>query len=1135
MEFIADLHIHSRFSRATAKNLDFENLYMAARIKGITLVATGDFTHPGWMAEISENLVPAEPGLFKLKDALETACEKNLPFSDPAPVRFILESEISNIYKKSGATRKNHNLVFLPDLDTARRFNARLDRIGNIRSDGRPILGLDARDLLEILLETSDAGFLIPAHIWTPWFSLFGSKSGFDRMGDCFEDLTPHIFALETGLSSDPPMNWRVGDIDGRTLVSNSDAHSPANLGREANLLDTDLSYFAVRDALKTGDPKKFLGTIEFFPQEGKYHHDGHRNCGVNIPPEQSRQTSDLCPVCGRPMTLGVLHRVTELATRPDGEKPQKTHPFFSAIPLAEIIGEIAGVGPKSKKVMALYDQAVKTLGPELPILYCMPIDRIKAAPVPFLSEAIRRMREGRVRIVPGYDGEYGRIQVLSPEERDHLSGQKALFQIPKPAAAVKEKSPTFRAAAKSHKSVSKASKTPDPEMAIPPDDILAGLNADQLRAVTRASGPLLIVAGPGTGKTRTLTCRIAHLIKHQGVCPANILAVTFTHKAAEEMTQRLSHMLDAETSLPTTATFHAFCFNLLKEIRPERSHAIIDDLDRAEMAAEAIARVKDYTPDLSLRVDETVDAIVRAKQHLLTPNDDLTAVAPGDNTADFEAVYEMYQHLLDVQHLYDYEDLIFQALCFLESDAESRNYYRKRYSHIFVDEYQDLNFGQYRIIQALTPAHGDICVIGDPDQSIYGFRGSDVTFFQKFAADFPGAAKIRLTRNYRSTETLLESAFQVIRKHTLNDFSQRLTSGIFGEKTIHIIEAESEKSEAVAVGKTIERMIGGTGFHFDDFNSGPDAMHKEYRAFSDFAVLYRTRAQGAVFAEILGGAGIPCGVASKGNIFGQKGILELLSLLKIIEGRGGFVDFERVNAVIEHGITPRDLEVLKTWTYNHRYPLQGMMAEAGRLPVKGLTSAGRRRLDVMLKFIGGFARHVSGFTVSDKLAYLSRQARIAGRLKSDPKIREAFDQVLHLAAEFGDDTDGFLENAALFRDPDVFDPKSQKVSLMTIHAAKGLEFPVVFIAGCEDGLIPFVRPSGNECDMEEERRLFYVAMTRAKTHLFLTRAKKRTLYGKTDFRRISPFVADIDPGLLKKEALQFIPKAKKAVQMTLF
>ena len=243
MKFIADLHVHSKFSRATAKNLDFENLYIAAQLKGISVVETGDFTHPGWFAEISEKLESAEPGLFKLKDEVAEICDRQVPDSCRNPVRFLLSAEISNIYKKDGKTRKNHNLVLMPDLTTAAKFNAKLDNIGNIKSDGRPILGLDARNLFEILLETTDQGFLIPAHIWTPWFSILGSKSGFDSIEACFEDLTSYIFAVETGLSSDPPMNWRVSGLDGLTLVSNSDAHSPLNLGREANLFDAPLSF----------------------------------------------------------------------------------------------------------------------------------------------------------------------------------------------------------------------------------------------------------------------------------------------------------------------------------------------------------------------------------------------------------------------------------------------------------------------------------------------------------------------------------------------------------------------------------------------------------------------------------------------------------------------------------------------------------------------------------------------------------------------------------------------------------------------------------------------------------------------------------------------------------------------------
>ena len=288
MKFIADLHVHSKFSRATAKNLDLENLYIAAQLKGITVVGTGDFTYPQWFSEICEKLEPAEEGLCKLKDEIAKVCDEQVPDSCRSLVRFILSTEISNIYKKNDKTRKNHNLVLVPDLEVAEKFSAKLDRIGNIKSDGRPILGLDARNLLEILLETSDRAFLIPAHIWTPWFSILGSKSGFNSIQECFEDLTPHIFAAATGLSSDPPMNWRVSDLDRLTLVSNSDAHSPLNLGREANLLNTRLSYSGIKSALKSGDSDVFLSTFEFYPQEGKYHLDGHRNCNIRLNPRET-------------------------------------------------------------------------------------------------------------------------------------------------------------------------------------------------------------------------------------------------------------------------------------------------------------------------------------------------------------------------------------------------------------------------------------------------------------------------------------------------------------------------------------------------------------------------------------------------------------------------------------------------------------------------------------------------------------------------------------------------------------------------------------------------------------------------------------------------------------------------------
>ena len=428
MKFIADLHIHSKYSMATARNLDLENLYIWAQKKGITVVGTGDATHPAWFGEINEKLIEETEGCYRLKPAIEKELDRVIPTTCRGPVRFLISVEISSIYKKNGKTRKNHNLVMLPSVAAAERFNKKLDRVGNIKSDGRPILGLDARDLLEITLETDDRALFIPAHVWTPWFSLFGSKSGFDTIDECFEDLAPYIKVLETGLSSDPAMNWQISALDGMTLISNSDAHSPAKLGREANLFDCDLNFPAMTTAMKTGDPNSFLGTLEFFPQEGKYHLDGHKKCGVTCHPKESQKTANLCPECGKPLTLGVLYRVMELADRRQGEKPKQFHPFTSLIPLTDILAEIYKVGPNTKTVNTAYEKVINTLGPELTVLADVDLKKIEAAQIPLLGEAIRRVRNGSVHIDAGYDGVYGKIGLFSDEDRKKLMGQQKLF-----------------------------------------------------------------------------------------------------------------------------------------------------------------------------------------------------------------------------------------------------------------------------------------------------------------------------------------------------------------------------------------------------------------------------------------------------------------------------------------------------------------------------------------------------------------------------------------------------------------------------------------------------------------------------------------------------------------------------------
>src|SRR3954468_1729615 len=413
--FYADLHIHSKYSRACSKDCDLEHLAWWAGRKGVSLVGTGDFTHPAWMDELRANLVPAEPGLFRLRPDLERGVSRTLPPACREPVRFLLSVEISTIYKKGERTRKVHHLLYAPTFQAAERITSALAKIGNLASDGRPILGLDSRHLLEITLQSDPGSYLIPAHVWTPWFSVLGSKSGFDAVADCYDDLAGHIFAVETGLSSDPLMNWRVPSLDGYRLVSNSDAHSPPALAREASMFATEMDYYALRAALETGEG--YGGSVEFFPEEGKYHLDGHRKCGVRLEPDETKEHGGRCPSCGRPLTVGVLSRVDQLAAHPEGRRPEGAADYRNLIPLPEIVSEIRGVGPRSKSVLGHIAELVSSLGPELSILDDVPLDDVRDAGGELLAEAIGRLRRGDVIRDAGYDGEYGEIRLFQPGE----------------------------------------------------------------------------------------------------------------------------------------------------------------------------------------------------------------------------------------------------------------------------------------------------------------------------------------------------------------------------------------------------------------------------------------------------------------------------------------------------------------------------------------------------------------------------------------------------------------------------------------------------------------------------------------------------------------------------------------------
>jgi uncharacterized protein (TIGR00375 family) len=427
MEFIADFHLHSKYSRATSQQMDLENLDKWAKIKGISVLGTGDFTFPKWLSELKEKLEPAEPGLFKLAPYRTEGSGAGLKKSN-SKTRFILTTEVSCVYFKQGKQRKIHLIIFSPSVKVCEKINNHLKLYGDLESDGRPTLNLDAKDLLKIVLNASEDCLVVCSHAWTPWFGIFGSKSGFDSLEECFEDYSKYIYSIETGLSSNPPMNWRLSALDRITLISCSDAHSPSHIGREANVFNCELSYFEIVKAIKEKDKNKFLYTIEFYPEEGKYHYDGHRNCGVSLSPKETKKYKGICPVCGRPLTIGVLNRVEQLADRPEGFKPENAIPFKSLIPLEEIIADALGQGVGTVEVEKEYKNLIEKFENEFNILINIPRSDLEAVTLPEIAEGIIRAREGKVFIEPGYDGVYGKIRIFQKGEQKSVSRQGTLF-----------------------------------------------------------------------------------------------------------------------------------------------------------------------------------------------------------------------------------------------------------------------------------------------------------------------------------------------------------------------------------------------------------------------------------------------------------------------------------------------------------------------------------------------------------------------------------------------------------------------------------------------------------------------------------------------------------------------------------
>jgi uncharacterized protein (TIGR00375 family) len=1186
MRFHADLHIHSKYSRATSRDLDLEHLALWAARKGVTVVGTGDFTHPAWRAELKEKLLPAEPGLFRLRPEIERELAAQLPAACQTPARFMLEVEISTIYKKGERVRKVHHLIYAPDFHTADRFSLALGRIGNISSDGRPILGLDSRHLLEIALTSGPDAYLIPAHIWTPWFAVLGSQSGFDTITECYGDLADRIFAVETGLSSDPPMNWRLSMLDRYRLVSNSDAHSPGKLGREATTFDTEVDYFAIKRALETGDG--YVGTVEFFPEEGKYHHDGHRKCGVRLTPaETEAQGSTRCPVCGQPMTIGVLSRADALADRPEGHAPPATAGDVSnLVPLCEVLGELASTGPASKKVERLYDRLVTSLGSELAILGEIPVEDIARAESSLLAEAITRLRAGTVIREAGYDGEYGVIRLFEDHELKRLAAGGVMLFDPgagtparKKKAAVSKDAPVRGAAtagagaagaaagmattapgsaseasaagradapAAAERGVgSRATTSPRAHAAAagsllsvsedtPPvaderardgsprttsggeaprpqagsrragGDLLSGLDSDQRRAAETIDGPLLIVAGPGSGKTRTLTHRLAHLVAERGAPPASCLAITFTRRAAAEMRERLERLLpglagepahDAVAGAGAAAgavaihTFHSLGLDILRE---HAATAGLGDDFRIATDAERLAALTDALGVSERKAQTLLRAISKAKR---------TQAPPAD--ADIANALDAYQRALAALGAIDFDDLIGLPLRLLETHPDIAASYQARFHWISVDEFQDVDDQQYRLLAHLTGAAANLCAIGDPNQAIYGFRGADASCFDRFKRDFPGAATIPLSRNYRSTGTIVTASSQVI---TVNQPAQaqsdraqpdqartdqvllRIVREMHEHITLH--SAPTERAEAEFVVQTIEGLLGGHSFFSIDSGRAIDRSQSAL-GFADFAVLFRTDAQSAALVEAFARSGIPFKKHAHEPLADQSTAKALLQALDLAGPRPA----DDAKAARPAPAGSLDTPVART---------------ADRTTDRASTDA-----------------PVPSHALTAQLLNAAAQLDLP---QGDPTLQ----RLTMLADACQGDRARFADAVALATEADFWDPRADRVSLLTIHAAKGLEFPIVFIVGLEDGVLPLYWDELDEATTAEERRLCYVGMTRAKDRLFLSRAAQRLWRGKVREMVPSPFLGDIEQELVKHQKTRAVRKKPDDPQLRL-
>ena len=932
--------------------------------------------------------------------------EENIPESQE-PL-FLLTTEISNIYKKGGKVRKVHNVLMIPDFRTASLIQQKLKLLSfNITSDGRPILGMDSYELFRLVLDINPQCVLVPAHIWTPWFSVLGASSGFDSIEECFEDLTPHIHTLETGLSSDVPMNRVVGKLDRFHLISNSDAHSPDRLGRNANIFFCDKSFDAIIEAMASHRSE----TIDLFPQEGKYHFAGHRKCNVSLPPDEAAYHQGICPVCYKKLTSGVLDRVFQLASKTLPDEESISPRFHYIIPLPEIIAEIIHTKSASKKVMEKYFQILKILGPELKVLLEIPCSQIAEHAGGELAEAIERLRQRRVMITPGYDGEYGTIKVFRPGEAQSYAQKSSLFH---------DENPLNRPTAYPllsfnihHVLEQKIRYSAIPDSSSEQDTVYPTTDDLQKAAIAHDEGPAIAIAGPGSGKTYVLTERIARLIS-QNIAPSEkILAITFTTRAAQEMRQRLmSHpSLHQQASSLSISTIHALGLQILREIPSYSSFKLISETEKIKII-QSLLQVQNYSPV------KIVNYISLLKNHALNFRFDVT----------FQKIANQYQFYLLNNQLMDYEDLILLPLNFLQEDAEFRSQIQNRNGFILIDEFQDVNPAQYEFLKIIShPQENNVFAIGDPFQSIYGFRGAYSGIFETFLQDFPQATTYHMGKSYRCGDKILKAAYEVIG-------SENPLEGLPEKGKVNIVQHATDKSEAEFIARSIDAMTGGTRFFA--YDSGVAQAQTEI-PLSEFTILCRTTRQFPAIIAALNNHGLPYQTAQAGNLLDSELLSEIiLYLRKILEN-----------------------------------------PEENKCTVENLLKA-------------YFEQNLSekNDTIDNRNIFME------------------------IAKDFGNDLKSFIDFIDLNAPTGLYEAKENAVQLMTLHAAKGLEFEHVFISGCEEGLIPYSLFENQETDPEEEKRLLFVGMTRAKKTLTLNYADSRKIFHRNMKLPPSHFLAAISP-----------------------